>query len=45
MTKAPDTTNITKEQFKEHFQKISKDCFENDPEELEAAADLVGDIS
>ena len=45
MTKAPDTTNITKEQFKEHFQKISRDRFENDPEELEAAADLVEDIS
>ena len=45
MTKAPETTNLTKEQFKTHFQSVSKDRFENDPEEMEAAADLIEDIS
>ena len=45
MTRAPDSTNLTKEQFKNHFQEISKDRFENNPEDMEAAADLVEDIS
>ena len=45
MTRAPESTNLTKEEFKVHFQKISKDRFENDPEEMEATADLVEDIS
>ncbi len=42
---ALDSTNITKEQFKDHFQKVSKDRFKNDPEDMEAAADLVENIS
>ena len=44
-TKAPETTNITKEEFKIHFQAISKDRFENPPEEVEAAVNEMEDIS
>ena len=39
------TTNITTEQFKEHFEKVSKDKFENLPEEIERAVNEVEDIS
>ena len=44
-TKATNTTNITKEQFKEHFKRISKDRFENTPEEMEETVNRVEDIS
>ena len=39
------TTNITTNQFKEHFEKVSKDKFENLPEEIEIAVNEVEDIS
>ena len=45
MKKAPESTTLTKEDFKNQFQKISKDRFENDPEEMEATVDMIEDIS
>ena len=43
--KAPESTTLTKEDFKNQFQKISKDRFENDPEVMEATIDMIEDIS
>ena len=43
--KATDTTNLMKEQFKEHFEKISKDRFENSPEEIDEVLSKIEDIS
>ena len=45
LTKGPQTSTITKEQFKEHFQKISKDRFENTPEEIEEIVNQMEDVS
>ena len=45
LTKAAATTNLTKEEFKEHFQKVSKDRFENTPEEIDAIVEEIEDIS
>ena len=45
ITKAPETTNISTEQFKKHFQDISKDRFENSPEDVEEIINLIEDIS
>ena len=41
---APETTTLTKDNFKEHFQSISKDRFENDPEILEEAVEAMEDL-
>ena len=41
---APETTTITKEEFKDHFQRISKDRFENDPEIIFEAVDKMEDL-
>ena len=45
MKKAGTTTNLTKEQFKDHFQNVSKDRFENRPEDIEEIIQEVVDIS
>ena len=45
ITRAPETTNITTEEFKTHFQAISKDRFENNPEDIEDIINLIDDIS
>ena len=45
MSKAPETSNITTDEFKTHFQDISKDRFENTPEEIAEIVDKVEDIS
>ena len=45
LTKTAATTNLTKEEFKEHFQKVSKDRFENTPEEIDRIVNEVEDIS
>ena len=42
--KAPTTTVITKEEFGTHFQKVSKERFENDPEFLEKVVDEAVDL-
>ena len=42
--KAPTTTDITKEEFKVHFQKVSKDRFESDPQFLEEVVDMAEDL-
>ena len=44
-TKASDTTNLASEEFREHFKNISKDRFENTPEEIEATINRMTDIS
>ena len=44
-TKAATTTNLTKEEFKEHFEKVSKDRFENSPEDIDKTLEEVVDIS
>ena len=44
-TTAPNTTTITKEQFKDHFQSVSAERFENPPEEIEEVLENVPDIS
>ena len=44
--KGPEqTTTITTDQFKEHFQKVSRDRFENTPEEIDEVVNEVVDIS
>ena len=45
VTTAPNTTTITKEQFKEQFQSISAERFENTPEEIDQVLEDVEDIS
>lgn len=45
LTKVANTTNLTKEEFKEHFQKVSKDRFENTPEEIDEIIEEIEDIS
>jgi hypothetical protein len=40
-----DSTTLTKEDFREHFKKVSEQRFENTPEEIERAVDKVTDIS
>ena len=42
--KAPETTTITKEEFKEQFSSVSKDRFERKPEEIFAAVDRAPDL-
>ena len=39
------TTNLTTEQFKVHFEKVSKDKFENLPEEIDRVVNEVEDLS
>ena len=44
--KGPEqSTKITTAEFKTHFEKVSKDRFENTPEEIEQVVDEVIDIS
>ena len=44
--KGPEqTTKITTAEFKTHFEKVSKDRFENTPEEIDKVVDEVIDIS
>ena len=45
MTTAPVSTNITTDEFKQHFQAISKDRFENNPEDIEETVNMIDDIS
>ena len=45
LTKQATTTNLMKEEFKEHFQKVSKDRFENTPEEIDKIVEEIEDIS
>ena len=45
MKKASQDTNITKEEFKEHFKSISSQRFENAIEEIDEVLDQVQDIS
>ena len=45
LSKAPTTTTITKEKFKSHFESISKERFENTPEDIENTVNLMEDIS
>ena len=40
-----DSTTITKEEFREHFKKVSEERFENTPDEIERAVNRVTDIS
>ena len=42
--KAPTTTILTKEEFKTHFQKVSMERFESDPEFLERMIDRAVDF-
>ena len=42
--KAPTTTDITNEEFKVHFQKVSKERFENDLQFLEEVVDMADDL-
>ena len=44
-TKAPNSTTLTKEDFKQQFQSISAERFENTPEEIDEALEQVEDIS
>ena len=44
LTKASNNTKLTKEDFKTHFEKISKHRFENDPTEIEEMLSKVDDI-
>ena len=44
-TKAPNTTTLTKEDFKNQFQQVSQNRFENDPEDIEEVLRQVEDIS
>ena len=43
-TKAPNTTTLTKDDFREHFKKVSDTRFENDPEEIDRTLEKVEDI-
>ena len=45
MTKAPETTNIGTDDFKRHFQDISKDQYENNPDDIERSVNNIDDIS
>ena len=45
LKKAPTSSTLTKEAFKIHFEGISKERFENPPEEVMAAVDQMEDIS
>ena len=45
MTKAHISTTLRKEDFKQHFQNISKDCFENLPEEINEIINQIENIS
>ena len=45
MTVATEATNITTEEFKTHFQAISQERFENNPEDIEETVNLIEDIS
>ena len=40
-----DSTTITKENFREHFKKVSEQRFENTPDDIERAVNRVTDIS
>ena len=40
-----DSTTITKEEFREHFKKVSEQRFENTPDDIERAVNKVADIS
>ena len=42
--KATVNTNLTKEEFKEHFKKVSENRFENLPEDIDAIIEEVEDI-
>ena len=42
--KVSATNTITKEDFKDHFSKVSADRFENSPEEIEAAVEQAEDL-
>ena len=44
-TTAPNNTTLTKEDFKNQFQKVSQHRFENNPEDIEAVLEEVEDIS
>ena len=39
------TTNLTGEDFKEQFMKVSKDCFENSPDDINDVIEMIEDIS
>ena len=41
----PNTTTLTKEDFKDHFMQISEKRFENRPEDIDATLEEVEDIS
>ena len=45
MKTAPTSTTLKKEDFKNHFQNVSKDRFENPPEEIENSVNQMRDIS
>ena len=42
--KVTSSTTITKEQFKDHFSKVSAERFENPPEEIDRAVDEANDL-
>ena len=44
-TTAPNTTTLTKEDFRRQFKQISEKRFENNPEEIDAVLEEVTDIS
>ena len=44
VTRATNTTNLTKEDFRDHFHRISKDRFENSPDEIDNIVNQVEDI-
>ena len=43
--KAPVTTNITSDEFRNHFKKVSDSRFERDPEEIDKFVQEIPDIS
>ena len=44
MKKVTAATTISNDEFKTHFAKVSAECFENTPEEIECAVDEAEDL-